>query len=75
MTDERKQDRVPRQPARPKSQPDWEQDLDPHPPGEQIARESEARIQAEWNAFHLRKRGMDPGAVNEERERPKPSEG
>ena len=42
-------------------------DLNPADPLHQkTGTPSDARVAEEWTAFHLRKRGLDPGAVNAE---------
>ena len=65
MSEDRNQDRLSK--ARQKHPPDWQPDLDPnHLSGQNTGRQSDARVEAEWKAFHLRKRGMDLGGVNDE---------
>jgi hypothetical protein len=67
MNEDRNQDRFPRQQARQKHPPEWQQDLNPnHLSGQNIGQASDAQVDAEWTAFHLRKRGLDLGAVNDE---------
>ena len=66
MNEDREQDRVPKQQAKQKRPPDWQPDLNPNQRGGQkIGQQSDARINEEWTAFHLRKRGLDGGAVND----------
>jgi hypothetical protein len=65
MSEEREQDPTPKHQARPKHLPDWQPDLNPsRVAGPNVAEPSDARVEDEWTAFHLRKRGKDPGAVN-----------
>jgi hypothetical protein len=65
MNEDREQDRSIRRRATQKRPPEWRQDLNPErPPGQNAGQVSDARVNAEWTAFHLRKRGHDPGAVN-----------
>jgi hypothetical protein len=65
--DNRHRDRSPKQQAKHKRPPEWEADLNPnHLAGQNIGHQSDARVDAEWTAFHLRKRGMDLGGVNDE---------
>ena len=67
MNEDRNQDRFPKQQAKQKHPPEWQPDLNPnHLAGQNIGQQSEERVQAEWTAFHLRKRGMDLGGVNDE---------
>src|SRR5215207_1685083 len=67
MNEDRNQDRFPKQQAKHKHPPEWEQDLNPnHLSGQHIGPQSDTQVQAEWTAFHLRKRGLDLGAVNDE---------
>ena len=68
MSENPKRDRLSKQrAARPTRPPAWQPDLNPnHTAGPNIGRQSDARIEAEWTAFHLRKRGMDLGCVNDE---------
>lgn len=67
MNEDRNQDRFPKQQAKQKHPPEWQQDLNPnHLSGQNIGQESDARVNAEWTAFHLRKRGLDLGGVNDE---------
>ncbi len=47
--------------------PEWQPDLNPnHLAGQNLGQQSDARVESEWTAFHLRKRGLDLGAVNDE---------
>jgi hypothetical protein len=56
---------VPKQQAKQKHPPDWQPDLNPdHLAGQNIGQVSDERVNAEWSAFHLRKRGLDLGGVN-----------
>ena len=67
MDEDRNQDRFPKPQAKQKRPPEWQPDLSPNRlAGQNTGRHSDARIQAEWTAFHLRKRGMDLGGVNDE---------
>jgi hypothetical protein len=67
MNEDRNQDRFPKQQAKHKHPPDWEADLNPnHLAGQNIGQQSDAQVEAEWTAFHLRKRGMDLSGVNDE---------
>ena len=67
MTEDRNQDRFTRPRARDKRRPEWRQDLNPsRVPRENAGQVSDARVNAEWTAFHLRKRGLDFGGVNAE---------
>jgi hypothetical protein len=67
MNEDRNQDRFPKQQEKVKHPPAWEQDLNPnHLSGQNIGQASDARIETEWTAFHLRKRGLDLGGVNDE---------
>jgi hypothetical protein len=67
MNEDRNQGRVPKQQAKQQHPPEWEQDLNPNRlSGQNIGQQSDAAVEAEWTAFHLRKRGMDLGAVNDE---------
>jgi hypothetical protein len=64
---DRDQDRVPKQRAKRKRPPEWQHDLNAeHRSGQKIGPHSDAQVQAEWTAFHLRKRGLDLGSVNKE---------
>ena len=66
MNEDRNQDRSPKQQAKPKRSVPWRQDLNPTPAASQnVGQPSDAAVEAEWTAFHLRKRGLDSGAVNE----------
>ena len=66
MNEDRTQDRFPKQQAKPKHPPEWEQDLNPnHLAGQNIGQGSDAQVESEWTAFHLRKRGLDLGGVND----------
>jgi hypothetical protein len=67
MNEDRNQDRFPKQQAKRKHPSEWEQDLNPnHLSGQNIGPPSDARVEAEWTAFHLRKRGLDLNGVNDE---------
>jgi hypothetical protein len=67
MNENRNQDRSPKQQAKHKHPPEWEADLNPNRlAGQNTGQQSDARVDAEWTAFHLRKRGMDLGGVNDE---------
>jgi hypothetical protein len=67
MNEDRNQDRFPRQQARQKHPPEWQPDLNPsHLAGQNAGQPSDAQVDAEWTAFHLRKRGLDLGGVNDE---------
>jgi hypothetical protein len=72
MNQESNPDRVPKQPARRKRPVPWQQDLNPNRlSGPDVGRQSDAQIESEWTAFHRRKRGLDPGGVNDgERDEP-----
>ena len=66
MDEDRNQERSPKQ-AKQTHPPDWQPNLNPnHLSGQDARQQSDARVEAEWAAFHLRKRGMDPGGVNDE---------
>ena len=62
--------------AREKRRPQWRHDLNPsqlsRPDAGQV---SDARVNAEWTAFHQRKRGLDLGGVNAELKQPPSGEG
>jgi len=67
MNEDRDQDRFTKPRARDKRRPEWRQDLHPkHLPRQSVGQVSDARVNAEWTAFHLRKRGLDLGGVNAE---------
>jgi hypothetical protein len=67
MNEDRNQDRRPPQQARRKHPEEWQKDLNPnHLAGQNIGGVSDERVAAEWTAFHLRKRGLDLGGVNDE---------
>jgi len=67
MNEDRNQDRFPKQQEKRKHPDPWQQDLNPNPlAGQNIGQQSDAAIEAEWTAFHLRKRGLDLGGVNDE---------
>jgi len=67
MNEDRNQDRLPKQQAKRKHPDPWQQDLNPgHLAGQNIGQQSDAAVEAEWTAFHLRKRGLDLGAVNDD---------
>lgn len=67
MNDDRNHGRKPLRQAQKKHPADWQSDLNPNdPPGQSAGRHSDARVDAEWTAFHLRKRGLDLGGVNDE---------
>jgi hypothetical protein len=67
MNEDRNQNRFPKQQAKRTHPPEWEQDLNPsHLSGQNIGPPSDARVEAEWTAFHLRKRGLDLNGVNDE---------
>lgn len=67
MNEDRNQARSPKQQVRQKHPPEWQPDLNPdHLAGQNIGQASAARVESEWTAFHLRKRGLDMGAVNDE---------
>lgn len=67
MNEDRNQNRFPKQQANTNHPPEWRQDLNPnHLSGQNIGQVSDARVNAEWTAFHLRKRGLDLGGVNDE---------
>ena len=67
MNEDRDQDRFTKPRARDKRRPEWRQDLHPkHLPRQNVGQVSDARVNAEWTAFHLRKRGLDLGGVNAE---------
>jgi hypothetical protein len=66
MNEDRNQDRMRKQQGRKKHPPAWEVDLNPnHLAGQNIGQQSDAQVESEWTAFHLRKRGMDLGGVND----------
>ena len=67
MSEDRNQSRFSKH-AKKKLPIEWQPDLDPnHLAGENLPQQSDARVDAEWTAFHLRKRGLDLGGVNDER--------
>ena len=67
MNEDREQDRRAKAPAPKDRPPAWEQDLRPHrQAGARIGQPTDAQIEAEWAAFHQRKRGEDSSAVNQE---------
>ena len=67
MSESRNQDRAPKQRETRTRPPEWEADLHPnHHAGQKVGEQSDERIEAEWEAFHLRKRGMDLGGMNGE---------
>ena len=67
MNENRNQDRFPKPQATQKHPPEWQQDLNPnHLSGQNIGQQSDAQVEAEWTAFHLRKRGLDVSGVNDE---------
>jgi hypothetical protein len=67
MNKDRNQDRMPRQQTKPQHPPAWQQDLNPDRlAGQNVGQMSDERVNAEWSAFHLRKRGLDLGGVNDE---------
>ena len=67
MNEDHNQDPLEKPPAREKRRPEWRQDLNPnHSSGQNVGQVSDARVNAEWTAFHQRKRGLDPGGVNAE---------
>jgi len=69
MNEDRDQDQVSGQPTRQQQRPEWRQDLKPaHRSGEKFGEVSDAQVDAEWKAFHLRKRGLDLGGVNDGQE-------
>jgi hypothetical protein len=77
MSEDRNQGRFSKQQAKKKPPIEWQPDVDPnHLAGENLGQQSDARVDAEWTAFHLRKRGLDLGGVNDERlgERAKPDQ-
>ena len=74
MNEDRNQDRKPKQQAREKRPAGWQQDLNPtHMAGPNLGPASDSAREAEWNAFHLRKAGLDNTIVNDEDE-PKPGQ-
>lgn len=69
MNEDRDQDRFTKPPARDKSRPEWRQDLTPnHLSRQKVGQVSDARVNAEWTAYHLRKRGLDLNGLNAELE-------
>ena len=66
MNEDYNQDPFTTPPAREKRRPQWRQDLNPNQLRPDVGQVSDARVNAEWTAFHLRKRGLDPGGVNAE---------
>jgi hypothetical protein len=67
MNEGRNQGRFPKPQATRKHPDPWQPDLNPdHQAGQNIGQPTDARIDAEWTAFHLRKRGIDLGGVNDE---------
>ena|SRR5688572_12836734 len=67
MNEDHNQDPVTKPPARDKRRPEWRQDLNPnHSSRQNGGQVSDARVNAEWTAFHQRKRGVDLGGVNGE---------
>jgi hypothetical protein len=66
MNEDRSQDRFTKPTASEKRRRAWRQDLNPnHLSRQNGGQVSDARLNAEWTAFHLRKRGLDPGGVND----------
>ena len=67
MNEDHNQDPPIKPPAREKRRPQWRQDLNPNQVSRpDVGQVSDARVNAEWTAFHLRKRGLDLGGVNAE---------
>ena len=67
MNEDRNQDRFPKQQARQKHPDEWQQDLNPnHLAGQNIGPESDARPEAEYTAFHLRKAGLPIPGIDDE---------
>ena len=70
MNEDRDQDRFTKPPAGDKRRPEWRQDLSPdHLSRQKVGQVSDARVNAEWTAYHLRKRGLDLSGLNAELER------
>ena len=62
MDDDPSLDRPPkRRPTRPPQRP---HEVNPNLSRQDIGQVSDAQVHAEWEAFHLRKRGLDPTVVN-----------
>lgn len=67
MNEDRNQDRFPKQQAKRTQPPEWEPDLNPNRlAGQNIGELSDEQVASQWTAFHLRKRGLDLGGVNDE---------
>ena len=69
MNEDRDQDRFTKPPAGDKRRPEWRQDLTPnHLSRQKVGQVSDARVNAEWTAYHRRKRGRDLSGLNAELE-------
>ena len=67
MNENRNQDRTPLQQARQKHPDEWQRDLNPnHLAGQNIGLQSEPDLEGERTAFHLRKAGLDLGAIDDD---------
>ena len=67
MDEDRNQDRTRKPQTKQPPPPEWQPDLNPnHLAGQNLGQQSDARVESEWTAFHLRRRGLDLGAVNDE---------
>jgi len=67
MNEDRNQDRHPKQQARQKHPDEWQRDLNPnHLAGQNIGLDSEAQIETERSAFHLRRAGHDLSQLDDD---------
>jgi hypothetical protein len=67
MNEDRNQAREPRQQARQKHPDEWQRDLNPdHLAGQNIGPVSDEAVRLDSTAFHLRKRGADVGALDDD---------
>lgn len=65
MDEDRSLDRPSKQGAGGKRPPQRQGDLTPNLSRQDIGQVSDAQLDAEWTAIHLRKRGLDPTVVND----------
>jgi hypothetical protein len=67
MNENHDQNRFQKLRAKPKQPIPWEQDLNPDRlSGQNTGQQSDSQIHSEWAAYHRRKRGLDPGGVNDQ---------
>ena len=65
MDEDPDQVRFPKPQPKPRRPPDWQTQLNRDArPRHDIGQVSDAQLDAEWAAFHLRKRGLDPSGAN-----------